>query len=270
MAKADPVVVGSLDESFHRVVAAVVARVLNRLGHETIPVVGMHEEMYARLGRGEMHLFADAWLPNSQGHLWETIRDRAVEVTQLYAGARYFWAVPCYVPSSEVDDIGDLADRDIATDMATQEIIGAPAGSGLSRWSAQVLSAYGLDRAGWTYRPADVPTIIRTIERRMSVGDWFVTPLWVPQYLDDVFDLRRLEDPLRVFPPADLASLVAFAERFDQLPETTRGVLKHIRLDLCDVSAMDAAVNLDGLSPAEAAKEWLDDNDAQLRAWLKG
>lgn len=33
---------------------------------------------------------------------------------------------------------------------------------------------------------------------------------------------------------------------------------------------MDAAVNLDGLSPAEAAKEWLDDNDAQLRAWLKG
>ena len=73
-----------------------------------------------------------------------------------------------------------------------------------------------------------------------------------------------------MFPPADRASLVAYSERFDQLPEATRGVLQRIRLNLCDVSEMDAAVNVDGMSPAEAAKEGLDDNAAQLRAWLKG
>lgn len=268
MANSDRIVVGSLDESFHRVVAAVVAEVLGRLGHETVPFVGMHEEMYARLGRGELDLFADSWLPHSQGLLWEPVKDRVIEVGQLYKGARYFWAVPCYLPSSEVTEIGDLADQDVALDMATQTIVGAPEAAGLTRWSREVIRAYQLDRAGWTYRSADVPTVIRTVEQRMCAGDWFVTPLWVPQYLDDVYEMRRLEDPLRVFPPADRASIVAYAESFAALPARTRETLGRIRFELAHVSAMDATVNLEGLSPREAARQWMDENEALVRTWL--
>lgn len=265
----EPLVLGRLAESFHQVVASVVAEVLTRLGHSVVVVDGLHEEMYAKLGRGELDLFADSWLPHSQGMFWEPIKDRAVEVGELFTGARYFWAVPCHVAAHEVTELSDLAHPDVIAEMASLEIVGAPAQSGLSRWSEKALAAYGLAEAGWTYRSADVAAVIRTVNERMAAGEWFVTPLWVPQYLDDVFDMRRLQDPQRVFPPPDRASIVAWAETFERLPDRTKEALGRIQLSPEHVSAMDAAVNLDGLTPREAALDWMDEYAGEVKRWLR-
>lgn len=267
MAATEPIVLGRINESFHQVVASVVQEVLRQLGHRVEIVDGQHEELFAQLGRGQLTLFADSWLPHSQGIFWAEIRDRAIEVGELFTGARYFWAIPCYM-STDVSVISDLSDADIVEEMTTQAIVGAPATSGLSRWSRDVLAAYDLESHGWTYESADVATVIRTVNQRMAAGDWFVTPLWVPQYLDDVFDMKRLEDPLRVFPPADRASILAHAASFAQLPERTQKVLGNIRLAIGHVSEMDALVNLDAMAPLEAAQEWMDENDAIVKAWF--
>lgn len=268
MTTSDPIVLGRINESFHQVVAAVVEEVLRRLGHRVEVVDGFHEELYVQLGRGQLDLFADAWLPHSQGLFWEQIKDRALEVGVLYTGARYFWAVPCYVSAAHVTELTDLADPDVAMDMTSQVIVGSPAVSGLSRWSHEVLRAYDLEQAGWRYECADVPAVIRTVGERMAAGDWFVTPLWVPQYLDDVFEMRRLEDPLKVFPPADHAALLAHADSYARLPKRTQDVLARIRLQLGQVSEMDALVNLDAMAPEEAAREWMDEYACIVRTWL--
>ena len=94
-----PIVLGRIDESFHQVAAAVVEEVLLRLGHEVEVREGPHPEMYPLLDRGELQLFADSWLPGGHGTYWEQIRDRVVEVAPLFDGARFFWAVPGYVPA---------------------------------------------------------------------------------------------------------------------------------------------------------------------------
>ena len=63
---------------------------------------GPHPQMYPLIERGELHLFADSWLPGGHGTYWEQIRDQVVEVAPLFDGARFFWAVPGYVPADLV------------------------------------------------------------------------------------------------------------------------------------------------------------------------
>ena len=82
-------------------------------------------------------------------------------------------------------------------------------------------------------------------------------------------DLRPLDDPRNVFPPPDRAWLTGSRAAFEQLPERTRTVLGKIRFALADASAMDRAVNLDGLDPLEAARAWMNQHLDAVRGWLE-
>jgi glycine betaine/proline transport system substrate-binding protein len=152
--------------------------------------------------------------------------------------------------------------------MATLVVQGTTPGAGLTMRSQQLVREYGLDEVGWSYRIGDLQAVIRTVDDRIAAGDWFVTPLWQPQYLNEVHDLRPLDDPRGVFPPPDRASLVAHRDALDRLPERTRDVLGRIRFTVADVNAMDGAVNLDGREPLAAARHWMDRNPDTVRTWL--
>ena len=262
------VVLGRIDESFHQVAAAVVEEVLLRLGHTVEVREGPHPQMYPLLERGELQLFADSWLPGGHGVYWEQICDQVVEVTPLFDGARFFWAVPGYVPADEVAALPDLARPDVTRRMATLVVQGTTPGAGLTMRSQQLVRDYRLDAAGWSHVIGDLQAIIRTIDERIAAGDWFVTPLWQPQYLNEVHDLRPLDDPREVFPPPDRASLVAHRDAFDRLPPRTRDVLRRVRFTVADVNVMDRAVNLDGRDPLAAARTWMDRHPDTVRAWL--
>jgi glycine betaine/proline transport system substrate-binding protein len=154
--------------------------------------------------------------------------------------------------------------------MATLVVQGTTPGAGLTMRSQELVRRYGLDEAGWSYEIGDLGAIIATIDGRIAAHDWFVTPLWEPQYLNDVHDLRPLADPRGVFPPPDTAWLTANRDAFDRLPRRTRDVLGRVRFTLDDASAMDRAVNLGGLDPLSAARAWMDRNPATVQSWLGG
>jgi glycine betaine/proline transport system substrate-binding protein len=264
----DPIVLGRIDESFHQVAAAVVEQVLLRLGHTVEVREGPHPQMYPLLGEGELHVFAGSWLPGGHGAYWSQISDRVLQVGPLYDGARFFWAVPGYIPAGLASALPDLARPEVTERMATLVVQGTTPGAGLTMRSQQLVRDYGLDRAGWSYQIGDLASIISTIDERIAAADWFVTPLWEPQYLNDVHDLRPLDDPLGVFPPPDRSWVTANRAAFARLPESTREVLGRIRLALADVSGMDRAVNLDDLDPLMAARAWMDRNPDIVRTWL--
>ena len=266
-AAGSPIVLGRIDESFHQVAAAVVEEVLLRLGHAVEVREGTHPQMYPLLERGELHLFADSWLPGGHGVYWEQIRERVLEVAPLFDGARFFWAVPGYVPVEVVSALPDLTRPEVTARMATLVVQGTTPGAGLTMRSQQLVRDYGLDEVGWRHVIGDLQAIIRTVDERIAAGDWFVTPLWQPQYLNEVHDLRPLDDPRGVFPPPDRASLVAHGDAFARLPEPTRAVLARIRFTVADVNAMDCAVNLDGLDPLAAARDWMEHHADAVRTW---
>jgi glycine betaine/proline transport system substrate-binding protein len=268
MTETGPIVLGRIDESFHQVAAAVVEEVLLRLGHGVEVREGPHPQMYPLLERGEMDLFADSWLPGGHGVYWEQIRHQVVEVAPLFDGARFFWAVPGYIPAEVVSALPDLTRPEVTGRMATLVVQGTTPGAGLTMRSQELVRDYGLDEVGWSHRIGDLQTIIRTVNERIAAADWFVTPLWQPQYLNEVHDLRPLDDPRGVFPPPDRASLVAHRDAFVRLPERTRDVLRRIRFTVADVNAMDCAVNLHGLDPLAAARAWMGCHGDDVQAWL--
>jgi glycine betaine/proline transport system substrate-binding protein len=189
-------------------------------------------------------------------------------VGTLFDGARFFWAVPGYVPADLVSALPDLTRAEVLARMTTLVVQGTTPGAGLTMRSQRLVRDYGLDEAGWSHEIGDLQAIIRTVDARIAAGDWFVTPLWQPQYLNEVHDLRPLADPRGVFPPPDRASLVAHRESFDRIPPHTRDVLARIRFTVADVNAMDCAVNLDGLDPLTAAREWMDHHPDIVQTWL--
>lgn len=261
-------VYGRIDESFHQTAAAVVEEVLLRLGHTVNVVEGPHPEMYPRLASGDMDLFADAWLPGGHEVYWEQVRDTAVEAAVLYEGCKFYWAVPAYIPEDLVSSLEDLAKPEVAERMTTLTVQGTTAGAGLTMRSEELIGSYGLDKVGWHQEIGDLQAIIDTVNQRMKSGDWFATPLWRPQYLNDVYDLRPLADPRAAFPASDRASLLANRQSWDNLPEETRRVVSRINYPLEAVNDMDRAVNLEGKDPLSAAREWMERNPETVDAWF--
>jgi glycine betaine/proline transport system substrate-binding protein len=264
-----PVVLGRINESFHQVAAAVVQETLLRLGHSVDVREGPHPEMYPLLGAGALHVFASSWLPGGHGTYWQLIRDRVLQVSPLYDGARFFWAVPDHVPADQVGALPDLARADVTARMATLVVQGTTPGAGLTMRSQQLITDYGLDQAGWTYRIGNLEQVIQTVNERMAAHDWFVTPLWQPQYLNEIHRLRPLDDPRGVFPPPDQAWLTANRAAFERFPERTRTVLQRIHFTLADTTSMDLAVNIDGLDPLAAARSWMDEHVDEVQAWFR-
>ena len=145
---------------------------------------------------------------------------------------------------------------------------GTTPGAGLTLRSRQLVTDYGLDRLGWRYQVGDLAAIIRTVDERIAAREWFVTPLWQPQYLNRVHRLRPLDDPQGAFPPPDHAWLTGNSVAFERLPERTQAVLQRLRFMIDDVTIMDHAVNVDGMGTLQAARSWMEQHPDRVQARL--
>jgi glycine betaine/proline transport system substrate-binding protein len=227
---------------------------------------GPHEAIFPLLGDGTVDLMVAAWLPEGHAQYWQRYGRNAREVARLYDVARFFWAVPDYVPSEDVAAIGDLARPPVMARM-TRDIQAIGPGATITTASMQVLERYGLASA---YRvvPGTSTSWLDAYTRLSERGDWFVFPTWTPQFLNNAETLRELHDPLGVLGHANHAALVAPSDRFDALPARTRAALARIQLSLDDVNRMDWAVNVEGRSVQDAAQAWLQANPHHLARWL--
>lgn len=239
-----------------------------RLGHQVDVVEGPHPRMYPQIASGAHDLFADAWLPGGHEVYWEQVHQDVVEVGTLYDQAYFFWAVPGYVPAELVSSIADLAKPEVAEQMTTTTVQGTTGAAGLTMRSDRLIKDYGLDQVGWHQVHGNIHAVIDTVNQRMAAGDWFVTPLWQPQFLNEVHDLRPLVDPRGAFPAPDRASLLANRDSWAKLPERTRQVLARVTYPIEAVNEMDLAVNRDGLEPLPAARAWLDRNRQLVETWF--
>lgn len=258
---------GRINESFHQVAAAVVEEVLIRLGHDVEVHEGPHPEMYPKLASGEHHLFADAWLPGGHAMYWSEIKDDVTNVAPLYDDAKFFWAVPNYVDPA-ITSLDDLAAESVAEQFTTRVVQGTGSYAGLTVMGDELLAAYGLDKLGWTQPAGNIDILIDNVNKRIAAGDWFVTPLWQPMFLNEAHDLRPLADPRGSFPAPDEACLLAHNDFWETCDERTRTTLNRIRFTPADVNEMDLYVQRDGLDILPAVRRWADTHPDTIEAWF--
>ncbi len=247
--------VGNIALSFHRAAAAVVRRVLEDAGHEVHGVEAPHEQLFGLQAAGEIDLLVSAWLPASHGTYLARYEDE-VQVLDPHYAPYCVWAVPPYVPVEAVAEVADLARPEVA-DRMTRTLDGINAGAGISRFSARMITEYGLDRSGYAFRPGTEQSFIHRVERGIAEREWFVIPIWRPQYLNRVHGLRPLAEPKGLLGGTDAARPVVTRTALTTIAPATLERLRTLRLGNDGIEAIDELINVDGLTPLDAADRYL-------------
>ncbi|MFC9286017.1 glycine betaine ABC transporter substrate-binding protein [Streptomyces sp. NPDC057052] len=256
------VTVGNIALSFHRAVAAVTRRVLEAHGHRVKSAEAPHEQLFRLQEEGSIDVLVSAWLPSSHDTYLSRYSDQVQVLTPHYH-PYCVWAVPPHVSDEEVQEVADLARPEIAARMTTA-VDGINAGAGISRFSARMVREYGLDRLGYTFTPGSESGFVSRVERGIAAQEWFVIPLWRPQYLNRLYELRPLREPKGLLGSMDDASPVVRRDALDRIHPDALARLDSLRLGNEGVEEVDVLINVDGLTPLQAADRYLADHGLGL------
>jgi glycine betaine/proline transport system substrate-binding protein len=253
---------GQVGLSFYAVVGAIVQEVLEQDGYKVEVTSGSHGDIFPKLGAGEVDILAAAWLPDGHAPLYAKVKDVTFIVGELYDNARLYWAVPDYVPADLVRSVDDLKKPEVAARM-DKRIRGIGATSGLMVGAAKMREAYGLDTAGYEVIAGEAKDWIGNFKQAVGEQRWLVMPLWQPQWINAAYKVRVLDEPKGIYGKGDTAVLLGHESLKGKLTPQTLERLGNIKLSVDAVTQMDLWVNVDGLTPCEAAKKWLAANPLQ-------
>lgn len=240
--------VGHIGLSFHDAAAREVESVIRRHGHEIERSAAPHEEMYRRLGAGDIDVLVSAWLPASHGAYLAPMLDDVEKVTVLY-DPYCLWGVPEHVPLSAVASIDDLTSP-VALERMERLIQGVNAGAGISRFSQAIVDDYGLTAHGYRFEPGSEDECFGRFEHAVAERRWIVVPLWHPQWLHHRHLIRALEDPKGLLGGVDNATLIVRKDAKQALGEAALTELSSLYLGNARVSALDDALRTSRHTPA--------------------
>lgn len=234
---ARPVRVGHIDLSFHDAAALEVERVLAAHDVTVERSAAPHEEMFRRMGRGDVDVLVSAWLPTSHGRYLAPFEDEVVEVTVLYE-PYCIWGVPDYVPEDDVADIADLL-KPVALQRMERLIQGINPGAGISRFSEAMVHEYGLDAEGYVFRTGTEEQCFGRFSKAVADGRWVVVPLWHPQWLHHRYRIRELGDPKRLLGGTDRATLLVRKDALGRIGAAALEELEAMHLGNARISELD-------------------------------
>ena len=262
---AESIKLGQVSLSFYAVTGGIVQHVLEKEGYTVEVIEGSHADIYPKVGSGEVDILAASWLPNAHAVLYKKVEASTFKLAKLYDDARLYWTVPAYVPAQEVSSIEDLLKPSVKSRMPST-IVSLPESTGLTILGLEVLKSYGLDVAGYQLQAAPPGTWIGTFKTAYEAGNWVVFPLWQPQWINSVYELRVLEDPKRIF-GTDSAYLIANQQLKSKLSPRTLAYLSNIRLSIAAITEMDKSMNVEKISARQAAERWIAANPQQVDSW---
>lgn len=253
---------GQVNLSFYAVVGGIVHEVLEQDGYKVEVTAGSHGDIFPKLGAGEVDILAAAWLPDGHAPLYAKVKDVTFIIGELYDDAQLYWAVPEYVPADLVRSIDDLKKPEVAARM-DKRIRGIGATSGLMVGAEKIRETYGLDAVGYEVIPGEAKDWIENFKQAVGEERWLIMPLWQPQWINAAYKVRALEEPKGIYGKGDTAVLLGHETLKGKLAPETLERLASIKLSVDAVTAMDLWVNVDGLTPRDAAKKWLAANPLQ-------
>jgi glycine betaine/proline transport system substrate-binding protein len=257
---------GRIDETFYQAAAAVVQRLIERSGQSVVVVDGSHTETYQAVAAGKVDLCVAFWLPDGHAAPWKRAAGRVEEVATIFDGARFFWAVPDYLPR-DVQAITDLARPEVAARMP-KTIRALSLDATITTASQTAVQHYGLAMVGYRLAPGTFEAWKASLDDAESERRWVVLPLWQPYYFNHKYRLRALSDPDGLLGGINRVIVAANTSAAHKLSVRARSVLRRMRLTIEDVTAMDYAVNVQHVSPEAAADHWLEDHKALVDSWL--
>lgn len=255
---------GYIDLSFHAASAALVQRTLERHGYLVEVSTAPHEEMFRLYSEGQVEMLVSAWLPASHGAYLAACKKPSTSLGVLY-NPFCIWGVPDYVPEDQVATIADLLRPDVAQRMS-RRIQGINPGAGISRFSKAMVTQYELDAEGYFFAQGTEADCFNRYEQSYAEREWFVVPLWHPQYLHHAYKIRALNEPLGLLGGEDQATLIAASDVVQEMPKELIEDLISLQPGNAAVSELDFLIRHKNLSALQAADIWLARQSAPAQA----
>ncbi|WP_118183953.1 glycine betaine ABC transporter substrate-binding protein [Paraburkholderia phosphatilytica] len=219
---------------------------------------------YQGVARGDLDIMVGGWLPVTHAVYYAKYKDQMDDVNVIYTGGKNGWAVPAYVPESQLSSIEDLNKPDVKSKL-NGTIQGIGPGSGLMQASEKTIQAYGLN--GYNLQSSSEAGMLASISRAYQSNQWVVATVWSPHWLWQKWKMRYLKDPKGTLGGEEQVHAFASKQFAGKFPRADQ-FFKHFKLTLSDVEA----VEFDGNSTndyAAAAKKFVDAHPEKVKAWLE-
>ncbi|NMG00439.2 glycine betaine ABC transporter substrate-binding protein [Aromatoleum toluolicum] len=218
---------------------------------------------YQGVAKKQLDVMLMAWLPNTHKAYWDKLSSQVVDLGILYDNAKLGWAVPDYVPASELSSIDDLNKPDVAKKLKSQ-VQGIDPGAGLMRASEKALKDYSLN--GYDLRTGSDAAMIVALDRAVARKEWIVVTTWNPHWMFSKYKVRYLEDPKMSLGGAEAIHAIGrkgFAEDFPK----AAAFIKNFRIPLADLEGIMAKAK-DSSYEKEAAA-YIASHPDMVAGWLK-
>lgn len=265
----DTIRMGRVNLSFYALTGELVKQLLEEEGYRVKVTEASHPDIYSQLGAGELDLLAGTWLPNAHGNLFDQHGEDAQRLAVFYDNARLYWAVPAFVPETAVAAVADLKESSVVERMTKTIAVVGP-GSGLETGSQQIMDSYGLAEEGYELVTLPSDEWAATLDTAVAQNNWTVIGLWQPQYLNEQYDVRPLDEPQELLGGQDTCYLIARNAFVEQLDENTADLLRNIRLDISTITQLDYQVNIEGQKLEEVIRQWRQEHAQTIAQWKEG
>ncbi|CAB3793691.1 hypothetical protein LMG28614_03742 [Paraburkholderia ultramafica] len=219
---------------------------------------------YQGVARGDLDIMVGGWLPVTHGAYYAKYKNDMDDVGIIYTGGKNGWAVPAYIPESQVATISDLEKPDVKSKL-NGTIQGIEPGGGLMQASEKAIKAYDLN--GYNLQSSSEAGMLAGVSRAYQSKQWIVATVWSPHWLFQKWQMRYLKDPKGTLGGEEQVHAFAskqFATRFPRADV----FFKHFKLTLADVEAIEFEGNSTN-DYATAAKKFVDAHPEKLKAWLQ-
>ncbi len=216
--------------------------------------------MWTGLANADVDLSVCAWLPYTHESYWEEYSEDVVDLGPVYEGARIGLVVPTYV---SVDSIEELAEHKKEFE---GRIVGIEPGAGIMIHTREdAMPIYGLE--DWNLVSSSDPAMMSELERAVQRGNWIVITGWTPHWMWFAYDLKFLEDPENAYGEEENIRAIGrkgFKEDFPEVAE----FMESFQMNDDQLGEVTYEINVNGTSPEQAAKNWIEENRDVVEKWL--
>lgn len=217
---------------------------------------------YRAVAQGDIDGMVMAWLPDTHREYWKKVHAKVVDLGPMYRGAVVGWAVPDYVPESQIDSIADLKNPQIAKQLGGK-IVGIDSGAGEMRESRTAMKDYGL-KGQYRLVSGTDQSMTRALKQAISDRQPIVVTLWTPHWAWAKWKLRFLKDPQHEFGGPQHVDVIVRKGFAEDYPKTAK-FLANLHVPLAKLQhAMYVAYQTD---EETAVAKFVKNNQALVQSW---
>lgn len=146
------------------------------------------------------------------------------------------------------------------------KITGIEAGAGVFKAAEQAIEDYDLE--GWTAQSSSSGAMATELGEAIKKEEPIIVTGWSPHWKFAKYDLKYLEDPNGTFGDAETINTMVREGLEDDMPEAY-ALLDNFNWTPDDLEEVMLKVS-EGADPAEAAEEWVSENEDKVAEWTEG